>query len=91
MNINMRLVRGHWATQTKIPSEMDVAPRYTLLTIFTLFTLYTVQTASHRLNCSMYAYLLLGNFRTLLGWAEKPLGKILDWTMDGWVIPLGLL
>ena len=79
-----RIVRGQWTTKTKIPSEMDVAPSYTLLTIFTLFTLYTVQTASHRLNCSMHACLLLGNFRTLLGWAEKPLGKMLDWT-DGWM------
>ena len=26
-----RIVRGQWTTKAKIPSEMDVAPSYTLL------------------------------------------------------------
>ena len=28
------------ATQVKIPSEMEVAPRYRLITLFTMFTLF---------------------------------------------------
>ena len=31
-----------FALVTKIPSEMEVAPRYTLLTLLTLFTLVTL-------------------------------------------------
>ena len=41
----------------KIPSEIEVAPRFTLLTLFILFnTIYTIQTALHWLNSSMYAH-----------------------------------
>ena len=45
-----------------MPSEMEIAPRYTLFTLSTLFntvdTVYTIQTALHLhcLNSSMYAY-----------------------------------
>ena len=48
----------------KIPSEMEVALHYILLSLFTLFalfdtvfTVYTIQTAYHCLNRSMFAYL----------------------------------
>ena len=47
----------------KMPSEMEVAPRYTLPTLFTLLTLfntvltvYTILTASHCLNSDMHAF-----------------------------------
>ena len=40
-----------------------------------------VQTALHCLNSIM-----LGNVRTLLGWAVELLIKVLDWvTSDGWM------
>ena len=69
---------------------MEVAPRYTQLTLFTLltlfntaFTVYIIQTALHRLTNSMYAYILLGEVRRLLEWADALLSKMLgDW-MDG--------
>ena len=44
----------------KITSEMEVAPRYTLLTLLTLLTLFTfstIQTALHCLNSSMRVYI----------------------------------
>ena len=54
--------------QKKIPSEMEVAPRNTMLTLFTLlllfhtvFTVYTIQTALHCLNSSMYVYIQTWN------------------------------
>ena len=36
---------------------MKVAPRYKLLTLF-FITVYTNQTALHRLNSSMYVYIV---------------------------------
>ena len=47
----------------KIPSEMEVAPRYTLSTLFTLFTLSILFEVLY----TAYArYILLGKVRTLL-------------------------
>ena len=49
---------------SKMPSEMEVAPRYTLLTLFTLFNVNnTVQTAFHYLNRSMPLYIRLERYR----------------------------
>ena len=48
----------------KTPSEMEVAPRYTLLTVFTLFVLfkrlYTAETVA------VFLYILLGRVREYL-------------------------
>ena len=57
----------------KVPSEMEVAPRYKLITLYTLLTLFyivyisstaytvytvfTIQTALHCLNSSLRAYI----------------------------------
>ena len=40
----------------EIPSEMEIAPRYTL-PVDTVCTVYTNQTDVHCLNSSMYAYM----------------------------------
>ena len=70
----------------KIPSEIQLAPRYTLLTLFklfnTIYTVYTIQTALHCLNSSMYAY-IVGNVTPLLEWDVGLQSKMLDgWRMD---------
>ena len=71
-----------------MPSEMEIAPRYTLFTLSTLFntvdTVYTIQTALHLhcLNSSMYAYIytyiLLGKVRMLLEWVDGLLSRMLE-------------
>ena len=43
--------------EIRIPSEVEVAPRYKQLTLMTLLTLFinTIETALHCYNISMYA------------------------------------
>ena len=54
-------------SKLKIPSEMEVTPRYTLLTLFALFTLLTLftvfKTILNCLNSSMYLHILFGKER----------------------------
>ena len=71
----------------EIPSEMEVAPRYTLLTLLTLFTLFTLFTLLKQQHVCLY--ILLGKVRTLLEWDDGLLSK--KWDRMEWVIPLRLL
>ena len=74
----------------KIPSEMEVALHYILLSLFTLFalfdtvfTVYTIQTAYHCLNRSMFAYLYC------YGRLERYNGHLSFWAkywVTGWAI-----
>ena len=80
-----------------MPSEREMAPRYTLLTLSTLvitvYTVYTIQTALHCLNSSMYVYIiyivhsiyvvyiLFGKVTTLLENAHGLLSK--KWEQTG--------
>ena len=42
----------------KIPSDMEEAPRFTLLILLTLFnTIYAIRTSLHCLNIDLHAYL----------------------------------
>ena len=50
----------------KIPSEMEVAPRYTLSILFTLFTLSILFEVLYTAYACMPRYILLGKVRTLL-------------------------
>ena len=73
-----------WKCVTKIPSEMVVALRYTLLTLFTLFT---ARSALQCLNNCMQLH-AIG-----MGWwaSEQNVGWWMEWSgVDGW-IPLRLL
>ena len=80
----------------KIPADMEVAPRYTLLlSLNTVDTVYAFQTALHCLNNSMYVNVYdaciycYGGFKTLLkGACWRNIG--LDWSGVEWT-PLRLL
>ena len=68
----------------EIPSEVKVAPRYTLLTV-TLFTLLnTIQTALHCSNSGMHAYIYCYKVRTplnfgFMGFWAKCWMEWMDW------------
>ena len=65
----------------KIPSEMEVAPRYTLSTLFTLFTLSILFEVLYTAYACMPRYILFGKVRTLLEWWAS--AQIVGW-VDGW-------
>ena len=43
--------------QEKIPSEIEVAPRYTLFTLLTLFSLFILYKLLYMLSNFIYAYI----------------------------------
>ena len=84
------------SSSTKIASEMELAPRYTLLSMFALLTLLTLFILFTlfiliKLLCSSSMYVCLyilpiyiGRVRTLLIWADELLSKMLGgWS--GWI------
>ena len=82
----------------KIPSEIELASRYTVFTLFSLFELFTLfilfklfYTAKTEAQLPKHIYILLGDIRTLLEWAsEQNVGSRTGWTGGDWV-PLRLL
>ena len=77
----------------KIPSELEVAPRYKLL-VNTVYTIHNLQTASYCLNSSLYACIYIveediERYRNgLMSFGSKKRECIDEWSW--WVIPLRL-
>ena len=63
---------------------MEVAPRYTLLTLFTLFTLSILFEVLYTAYACMPRYILFGKVRTLLEWwaSAQIVGRVDGWWKD---------
>ena len=71
------------ATEIKIPSDMEVTPRYTLFILFTLLTMLTLLKQCAYIFMRLKALLDAGS----IGFQAKR--RVFGWS--GWVTPLRLL